>query len=133
MRQLKWASLLVLVFLGGFQPQPGLKDETDGKSLFQAESMLEVRIVTDFKTLFKDRGEERDYHEGQIYWREEGDSLEQQLPVQLRLRGNFRRKKENCGFPPIRLKFKKRRHQRDTVCGSEKAKAGNSLQQSFCL
>jgi hypothetical protein len=122
MRQFRWASLLLLLSLGGLQTQSLFTGHTEGKPLFQSESMLEVRIVADFKTLFKDRGEERDYHEGEFYWRESGDSLEQQLPVKLRLRGNFRRKKENCGFPPIRLKFGKDDTKGTLFAGQKKLK-----------
>lgn len=80
--------------------------------LFEGENILPVTITTDFKDLLKDRGEERKSHRGMLsYVNTVGDSVI--LPVKLKVRGNFRRQKGNCGFPPLRVNFDK-----DSVAGT---------------
>ncbi len=93
-------ALILLGLTGGVAP-PIL---SEAEPLFSSNTPLQVRIVTDFATLFQDRGEEREYHAGAFYW-DEKDKEKDSLSVKLMVRGNFRRQKENCRFPPIRLNF----------------------------
>lgn len=69
--------------------------------LFASQEFLTLRLETDLRKLIKDKKDKRDYHPGVLVYAV--DSGEVRIPVQLRIRGNFRR--TTCGFPPIRLKF----------------------------
>ena len=71
--------------------------------LFQSDEMLKITIKTEMRKLLKDRQEERDYHDGVLLYEQGGE--EATVPVRLRIRGNFRRKRSTCQFPPIRLRF----------------------------
>ncbi|MEZ4852244.1 MAG: hypothetical protein R3B93_27280 [Bacteroidia bacterium] len=81
----------------------GLAQSQNAVPLFQSDEILKMTIKTEMRNLLRDRGDERDYHEGVLIYEQEG--VETSLPVELRIRGNFRRKKSTCQFPPIRLKF----------------------------
>jgi len=72
--------------------------------LFQSEEVLEVRIVAPFNTILSNRAEEKDTDGKLLHTDEAGDVSE--FDVGIRARGLFRRKKENCPFPPLRLNFK---------------------------
>lgn len=72
--------------------------------LFQSEEILEVRIVAPFSTIFSNRDEEKDTDGRLLYTNEAGDVSE--FDVGVRARGLFRRKKDICSFPPLRLNFK---------------------------
>lgn len=111
---------ILIVFSGlllGMQSVP----KTEVAPLFASEEMLEVRLVTDFEELFDDRGEERSYHKANIYWRNPNGE-EVGLPLKVMVRGNFRRKKENCRFPPIRLNFDKDSLEGTLFAGQNKLK-----------
>lgn len=64
-------------------------------------------MMADFKSLLKDRGEDRSYHKGMIYYLPNpSDTIYRK--VKLKTRGNFRRDSANCKYPPIQVKFGKR-------------------------
>ena len=100
---------VLLLFLGVIllsaqsQPDKPLKSKSD---LFTSDETLEMVIKTDIGGLFKDRGEERDYHPAEIIYKD-GDSEEVNVPLKVKVRGNFRRKGGICRIPPIRLNFAK--------------------------
>ncbi|MEO0473440.1 MAG: hypothetical protein AAF206_27760 [Bacteroidota bacterium] len=96
--------------------------------LFKDSSLVEVRILTDMKELLRDRGEERSYHPAQITY--EGLEEGKMLPVELKVRGNFRRSRANCAFPPIRLKFKKDSVKQTLFHGQKKLKLVTHCQNS---
>ncbi|MEZ4886175.1 MAG: hypothetical protein R3E32_15680 [Chitinophagales bacterium] len=73
-------------------------------ALFEAEDVLELTLTTDLKAVKKDIGEEREYHPATIsYLNEEGKTVNVELKVKTR--GNSRRSKDMCNFPPLRLNF----------------------------
>ncbi|MEM6344564.1 MAG: hypothetical protein AAF927_11815 [Bacteroidota bacterium] len=76
----------------------------NASTLFLEDDIIHVRLKADFKAILDDRGEERAYHQATISW---NDSLGHQgeLPLRVKVRGNFRRSKANCAFPPLRLNF----------------------------
>ncbi len=80
--------------------------------LFDSEEVLELTLTTDLKAVKKDIGEKRDWHPATIsYQNEEGETLA--LDLKVKTRGNSRRSKNMCDFPPLRLNFK-----RDSTKGS---------------
>ena len=79
------------------------KDEVP---LFTSNDVINLTIRGDLKALLRDSGDERDEHPLQLLYEENGDTI--RLDVNIITRGNFRRKPENCSFPPLRLNFKKK-------------------------
>ncbi len=75
-------------------------------ALFDSEDLLEVTLSTDLKALKKDIGEKRTYHPVTLsYQNEAGETIS--IDLKAKTRGNSRRSKNMCNFPPIRLNFKK--------------------------
>jgi len=74
--------------------------------LFDTGEILEVTLTTGLKEVKKDIGEKRGYHPATIaYQNEEGETVS--LDLKVKTRGNSRRSKNMCDFPPLRLNFKK--------------------------
>jgi len=72
--------------------------------IFESDDLIKLTLVTDFNVLKNDRDESKGYIEGKVIY---SDKKEIELPVNVRVRGNFRLKEETCDFPPIKLKFDK--------------------------
>lgn len=77
--------------------------ETD--RLFESDVLLSLTILSDFSSIMDDRGEDRSYHKGMMYYLNGDDTIFQK--VRLKTRGNFRRDPKNCKYPPIMVKFGK--------------------------
>lgn len=72
--------------------------------LFTSDSMLVIKVEGDLHACINDRGDERDYHPITVtHYQEGGDSVV--LPMKAKVRGNFRRRKSTCQFPPLRFKM----------------------------
>lgn len=87
---------LFLLFVTGvaFAQQP----------LFSSDSMLVMKVEGDLHACINDRGEEREYHPIMVtHYTDGGDSVV--LPMKAKVRGNFRRRKSTCQFPPLRFKM----------------------------
>jgi len=81
--------------------------QADGEAdpLFQSSDILEVRIVAPMTTLVSERPDEEEVAGTFLYTNEAGEPEE--IDVNIRTRGRFRRQAEICNFPPLRLNFKK--------------------------
>jgi len=77
----------------------------DADPLFQSLDILEVRIVAPITTLVSERSDEEEIA-GTFHYTNEAGELEE-IDVNIRTRGRFRRREEICKFPPLRLNFKK--------------------------
>ena len=73
------------------------------QGLFDSEEVIDIRLEGDIRTLMNDRGEDPSYHFMKIHVQNMG--TDETLDVRVRARGNFRRLKENCDTPPLRLNF----------------------------
>lgn len=73
--------------------------------LFAADDVLEVRLAAPFEEIMKERPDEIEIPGILALAAADGRMLE--LDVGVRTRGNFRRRKDICIFPPLRLNFKK--------------------------
>lgn len=110
---------LLIVLLCIFLPQLGLSQtpvdtmiiSTDTSAtnspLFETEEILDLVIRGDVKSLLRDRAEESTYHELELITQ---DAQSEKLvhPLKIRTRGNFRKKRANCFYPPLRLNFPKK-------------------------
>ncbi len=69
--------------------------------LFKNEKLLEIELKANFSNLLNDVGENRKYHKCQFRLLGNDNCME----VEVMTRGNFRRRKQNCDFPPLRFKI----------------------------
>ncbi len=75
-------------------------------SLFKSDDVINMELRSDFSAIRIDTIGEPGYHDGElIYFAADGTS--KTFSVKVRIRGNFRRKPENCSFPPVMVNFKK--------------------------
>ncbi len=72
-------------------------------NLFESDDLLELSITTDLKSLLRDIGEKNKYHKGRLSYFV-GDTIVSMI-VELKTRGNFRKDRSICNFPPLRIKF----------------------------
>ena len=95
-------SFFTLLFLYRTNPlQAGVID-----SLFRTDEIINMELRSDFSEIRRDQVEDPEYHDAKlIYHTREGNSVD--LSVKIIVRGNFRRKPENCNFPPLYVNFKK--------------------------
>lgn len=99
--QIKWM-FLALLFIW---MMPNVNAQTDNViTLFDSDEVLNLELNTNLARLVNDREEKEGYIEGIVRY-EEGQKVE--LPVEVKVRGNYRLKEETCSFPPLKLKFAK--------------------------
>jgi hypothetical protein len=92
------ATLFLMVSTTNAQ-EPRLPDP-----LFQSTEILDVRIVAPLTTLLADRPDDEELPATLQYEDSAGQAVE--FDIKIRTRGRFRRRKDVCSFPPIRLNFK---------------------------
>ncbi len=74
--------------------------------LFESEEVLQIKLSGSIRQLFNDRGDEGKYHPLVLsYKNSEGTDVS--ITLKAKTRGNFRRSRENCTYPPILLNFQK--------------------------
>ncbi len=100
---LVWMPVLVFLLTPAsvaFQMDP-LPNQHQG--LFDSEEVIGISLEGDIRTLMRDRGEDPSYHFMKIHVQNAG--LDESLDLRVRVRGNFRRLRENCDTPPLRFNF----------------------------
>lgn len=78
--------------------------------LYTREDILEFKLSVDYKTLLKDRGEERSYHPAILSYLDSA-GLVTVLNLKVMVRGNRRRDSNVCEFPPLMLNFSRKTSQ----------------------
>ena len=82
------------------------ENATEEVRIFESDDILKLTIMSDFRSILDDRGEDRSYHKAQLYYlNNKGDTVCRK--IKLKTRGNFRRDPANCKYPPIKVKFSK--------------------------
>lgn len=105
--------LILLLSYGVCQSQETAKDKSINTKkhlgpLFKHDTILNFTILANLKPLLKDRGEKPVNHAAMlIYERKKKSPL--QLPIKLKVRGNFRRLPANCIFPPLLIDIDKKK------------------------
>jgi len=117
---LLWLGLCTSVFAQNPEiKRDSIKIKT--QPLFASDDILHVKVVADFKAIQKDRGDTPSYHEALLtYVDNQGDSV--QLPVKIRVRGNFRRNSANCNLPPLLLNFPEKKTDKTLFKNQDKLK-----------
>lgn len=106
--QVLWYCLVLLM-------PAGIPDKTDPlikvthqnpapEELFGTDEVLNFTLSGNIRELFNDRGKTSVYHPLSISYKA-NDSSVVSIPIKAKTRGNFRRSKENCTYPPILLNF----------------------------
>jgi hypothetical protein len=91
------------------------QSDSDDAPLFADQSTLPIQISGPISTLMKERSD-TEYLNGTLSFA--GDSGEiHELDLRFRARGNYRRKKSTCWFPPVRLNVKKKQTEGTVFAG----------------
>ena len=100
---------LILLFLATVA-WPVLADEkrdaADEMPLFADDAVVNVTITAPFGEIMHTRSVEEELP-GTLVYRDATSGNDIALDIKIRARGKFRRQKENCAFPPLRLNFRK--------------------------
>lgn len=102
----KFASaLLFLLLLAGAQAVS--QDKNRGKTvpLFESDEILHLDLKTDFKAVFAE-SDDSTYFPAELTFTD-NSGHPRTISVDIRQRGETRRKKTTCSFAPLRLKFPK--------------------------
>ena len=73
--------------------------------LFESDAILDVRIIAPLKVLLRERTDDEE-SPGKFQFTNSAGELTE-FDIAIRTRGNFRRDRDICTFPPLRLNFKK--------------------------
>lgn len=84
----------------------GATQKIVGDDLFESEDILHLRLSGNIRQLFNDRGDNAVYHPLVLTYLN-GEKKEVSVTLKGKTRGNFRRSRENCTYPPILLNFQK--------------------------
>jgi len=79
---------------------------SQSSELFDNDQLLEIALTGDLASLMKDRGEDPQYHDFQLSY-QDSNNAQVELPVQVKVRGHFRKLKSNCTYPPLLINFSK--------------------------
>lgn len=88
--------------------------------LFNQDELIEITLRTNMRTLIFDIGEERESHPGFLTYMEGEDTIS--LEILCRTRGNFRRARSICQFPPLRIEFDKKTQEGTLFSGMKDVK-----------
>ena len=83
------------------------------KALFKNDQIIELTLYGQIKDVFKDRGESSNYHRASVIYNLGGAN--QEIPLKIKTRGNFRRSASNCKLPPLLLNFRKNNHPKNSL------------------
>jgi hypothetical protein len=102
--------MLVLIGQPHSFPWLSAQDNSSGADdlpapLFQSDEPLFLTLSMDIKTVIRDI-EEEESHPAEISYTD-AEGTEITLPLKIKVRGNFRKDRANCDFPPLRLNFSK--------------------------
>ncbi len=104
--------VVILVVVSGLLSCVCLGQASNSESaLFATDSILELTLFADLDSLLAYTEEEPDYQSARLMYKDPGNQKMVEMNVKVRSRGNFRRKPEHCGFPPLKMKFYKSERQ----------------------
>jgi hypothetical protein len=109
---------LLLLFLCFF-----LWNNADGQTsnLFESEEIIELTLQSDLRSVFKDRGEDPQYHKATLHYTDSQDTFD--IPIKVKTRGHFRKLSGNCKYPPLYLNFAKSKTPENSIFrGQDKIK-----------
>jgi len=87
------------------------QDSFNESALFASDSILELTIITELDSLVAYTEEEPGYQDARLIYEDPLDQSLIEMSIRVRARGKFRRRPENCDFPPLKMKFSKKESQ----------------------
>ena len=98
----RWKLGILLCLLGLTMPELLRSQSSDvsvlSYPLFESDEILEISMEMNIRKVLRDRGEETDYHPLTVSWTNKQGELKE-VAARVKVRGNFRRQRENCRFP----------------------------------
>lgn len=94
-----------LVAFSGYAIAQKERDSLLKLPLFKSEDLLRIELKTNLNLLINDVGDDPKYHAGQMSLMVGAETDVKHFEVEVKTRGNFRRRKQNCNFPPLRFRF----------------------------
>jgi hypothetical protein len=85
---------------------PSVQRTSKEYGLFETDSILDITLSGNVRELLNDRSDNPKDHPFHLKYRKADNGLVS-VPIEARTRGNFRRQKGNCYYPPILLQFPK--------------------------
>ena len=82
--------------------------------LFENDDILHIKLTGKLNELFTDRKDNMAYHPMLLQYQGKDSSLVS-IHIRAKARGNFRRLKENCKWPPIMLNFPQKEKLKNSV------------------
>lgn len=104
----KMSFLIILLFIQSLSANAISKKDRDSLlrlPMFKNENLLQIELKANYFILLNDIGEDRKYHKCQLQFVGNDEKLGSTIEVKVMTRGNFRRRKQNCNFPPLRFKM----------------------------
>lgn len=98
--------LVVAVMISGLVngANPVSRDSLLNLPLFKNDFLLKIELKTNLAVLINDVADNRSYHQSTIKVKNPDGKIDI-LNADIKTRGNFRRRKQNCDFPPLRFKL----------------------------
>jgi hypothetical protein len=78
----------------------------NGTGLFENDSLFEFRLSGNIRDLFADRSDDAIYHPLILTYQKNDTVIS--IDLKAKTRGNFRRDKVNCTYPPVLLNFQRK-------------------------
>ncbi len=102
----KIVSLYLYIFIFGLvlSTAASAQSSSTAHDLFTTDSVLELTLSGNLRSLLNDRSQSPHYHPLQLLYKNE-DGNEISFTVELKTRGHFRKLKENCIYPPLAVNF----------------------------
>ncbi len=98
---IRWTLLILTWFL--LMSGVSAQETAAPDALFQSAEVIDVRIEAPMSTLISERSVDEELPGKFQYTNSAGEAVE--FNIKLRARGRFRRSKDHCRFPPLRLNF----------------------------
>lgn len=103
-----WIILIAQIcFMQGYANSFHDESQDDKAGLFATDMVLEMELHLPWDSLLADIGEDPGYHDGTLVFYD-STGAKKEIMVEARARGHFRKNPDNCDFPPIKLKFRKK-------------------------
>ena len=111
-------SLSLLVITSGMTNQL-LSQINPEKGLFESDEVIQITLSGNVRDALNDRSGKPKKHIASLSYYQNNNS-EIIIPVELQTRGNFRRMKENCTYPPLWVYFPKDSSYLSSLFGKQK-------------
>lgn len=110
-----WLAGAVLIGLVGTAPA------AFSDPLFESGTVLAIRISAPLRTMARDGDDDPEYRGGTLDLLEDGTTVAS-FTIKIKPRGNSRRDRKICRFPPLRVNFRKREVRSTVFDGQDKLK-----------